>query len=91
MSSIATPAQLAAARSLLQLTQREVAGETGVSLSTLGKYEKGRTGIRANLLAKLQDFYTSRGILFVNRSLEGVYLERGPETGDARVEIRFKI
>ena len=87
----ATPAQLAAARAMLQVTQRHVAEETGLSLSTVRRYETGQSEMRADLLARLMTYYQTHGVLFVNRALEGVYLERGPEVEDARVEIRFKI
>ena len=87
----ATPAQLAAARAMLQVTQRHVAEETGLSLSTVRRYEIGQTDMRADLLARLMAYYQTHGVLFVNRNLEGVYLEHGPDVEDARVEIRFKI
>ncbi|MEM7428466.1 MAG: helix-turn-helix transcriptional regulator [Pseudomonadota bacterium] len=91
MSSICTPGQLAAARAMLHLTQAQVAEETGIAVSTLRKYETGTIDARADLLARVQGFYKARGVLFVNRSLEGVYLEHSPPTEDARVEIRFKL
>ena len=91
MSSICTPGQLAAARAMLHLTQAQVAEETGIAVSTLRKYETGTAAARADLLARVQDFYRTRGVLFVNRSLEGVYLEHEAGEEDARVEIRFKL
>ena len=87
----ATPAQLAAARAMLQVTQRHVADETGLSLSTVRRYETGTTDMRADLLARLMAYYQTHGVLFVNRTLEGVYLEHGTELEDARVEVCFKI
>lgn len=60
-----TPAQCRAARALLNWTHQDLASAAGVSVNTVGEFEKGaRNPIRTNLAA-IEDAMTSNGVVFV--------------------------
>ncbi len=61
------PERIKHARKEIGLTQREVAKETGIPLSTIAKYETGRLepdleklGILANYFCKPADYFIGR-------------------------------
>lgn len=67
-----TAAQMAAARTLLGLTQLEVADGAGVALSTVKRIEGAReeeggfANVRVTSLQRLLGFYEARGIEFTS-------------------------
>ena len=67
-----TAMQMAAARALLGLTQKEVAEGSGVALSTVKRVEgardadEGFANIRVSSLKRLLAFYEARGIEFTH-------------------------
>jgi hypothetical protein len=58
-----TPRQARAARSILALSVRNLAGESGVSDSSIRRIEDGAASL--DLRVKLQSYYERRGIRFV--------------------------
>ncbi|MFM1861754.1 MAG: hypothetical protein RLZ26_276 [Pseudomonadota bacterium] len=80
-----TAVQMAAARTLLGLTQQEVAEGSGVALSTVKRVEQARNAeegfanLRITSLKRLLAFYQSRGITFTFGAHSiGVSLEMTP-------------
>jgi transcriptional regulator with XRE-family HTH domain len=72
------PAQSRGARGLLDWTQRRLATEAGVSLSTVKDFEAGRRTPIGNNLAALQRALESAGVEFTNGGKPGVQLARQP-------------
>ncbi len=62
------PSRIKKARQDTGLTQREVAEETGIPLSTIAKYETGRLEPDLEKLGILADFYGKPADFFIGRS-----------------------
>lgn len=57
------PAQIRAARALLDWSAQELADKAGVSFSTLRRMEKSTENIQSNMIAKVRSILTENGIL----------------------------
>ena len=68
--SIPPPRLLAAARVLVGLSQRELATEAGLAVSSVGRYEAGLSGLRSGSLAAILKVLAKRGIRFVDPTYE---------------------
>ncbi|HYD70724.1 helix-turn-helix transcriptional regulator [Azospirillum sp.] len=80
-----TPAQCRAARGLVDMTQKQLAAASGVSLRTIAHFEKGeRAPIPANLRA-LRQALEAAGVIFIASDGEGagVRLTRTAEQAHA--------
>ena len=62
------PSRIKKARQDTGLTQREVAEETGIPMSTIAKYETGRLEPDLEKLGILADFYEKPADFFIGRS-----------------------
>ena len=60
-----TPRMIAAARILLDITQRVLASEADVSITALARYESGATQLRTGTLEALLAVLSRRGIRFI--------------------------
>lgn len=67
-----TPAQSRAARSFLNWSLIKAAGEAGIGVSTLQRFERGDSVLHVKVLA-LEKAYESAGIRFEGKT--GVHLE----------------
>lgn len=74
---------LAAARVLVGLSQRELATEAGLAVSSVGRYEAGLSGLRSASLAAILDVLRRHGVRFVDPTEEVeaglVLLRRTPD------------
>ncbi|MGY0793119.1 helix-turn-helix transcriptional regulator [Azospirillum argentinense] len=66
-----TPAQIRAARALLNMKQAELAEAAGVSLATLNNIERGVTDPRVSTLEAVQRALESVGVIFIPENGEG--------------------
>ena len=64
--SIPSPRLLAAARVLVGLSQRDLAGEAGLAVSSVGRYEAGLSTLRADSLAAILEVLRRRGVRFID-------------------------
>ena len=79
--SIPSPRLLAAARVLLGLTQRDLAAEAGLAVSSIGRFEAGLTGLHSASLAAILSVLRKRGVRFLDPTDEieaGLVLLRSP-------------
>ena len=80
--SLTDVAQLRAARSMVGLTQAELAEKSGVSLPTIKRLEigSGQLGVRLDTLQKLQRALEAAGVVFIaeNGGGAGVRLRKLP-------------
>ena len=74
------PWQFRAARAALDLTRNELADASGLSLVALSNAESDRFDSRGRTLAKLQAFYESRGIVFLDQNSGGPGIVRRPQS-----------
>jgi transcriptional regulator with XRE-family HTH domain len=60
--------QVEGARGLLHMSQKELAEQSGISFSTIRRIEENRKGThgQAEIVKKLEKFFTSKGIEFTN-------------------------
>ncbi len=58
------PDQARMARAALSLIAKDVAGDTGIGINTITRFERG-TDVRVSTMRRLQSFYESRGIEFI--------------------------
>ena len=79
---------LAAARVLVGLSQRDLATEAGLAVSSVGRYEAGLSGLRSDSLAAILGVLARRGVRFIDPTDEveaGLVLLRiapdAPEAG----------
>ena len=63
-----TPAQCRAARSLLDMTQSQLADASGLGLSTVVDFEKQRRSISPEAKVKLHDALLNAGIQFIDEN-----------------------
>ena len=61
-----TPSQCRAARELLGWKQSNLSDKAGVTLSTIGNFERGLRDLRSSSVVKLNKAFTSVGITFVD-------------------------
>ncbi|CAN2533046.1 hypothetical+protein [Methylocapsa aurea] len=66
-----SPAQCRAARALLDLTQPQLAGLSGLGLSTVYDFEKGRRVVSDDALAAIRAALEAAGVIFVDENGEG--------------------
>lgn len=71
-----SPAQVQAARALLQMTQTQLARAAGIGESTLNAFEGGKRTLHDSNMEKIKDALERRGIVFTNGDKPGVYLDR---------------
>ena len=64
--AIPPPRLLAAARVLVGLSQRDLATEAGLAVSSVGRYEAGLSGLRSDSLAAILKVLARRGIRFID-------------------------
>lgn len=62
------PTRIKEARKKTGFTQREVAKETGIPLSTIAKYETGKLEPDLEKLGTLADFYQKPADYFIGRA-----------------------
>ena len=67
--------QVAAARKLLRITQRELAAATGLTQQTINKFEAGGN-MRPETVEAVRDALVARGIIFTNGNAPGVQLRK---------------
>jgi predicted transcriptional regulator len=83
--SLTDIAQLRAARSMVGITQAELADKSGVSLPTIKRLEigSGQLGVRLDTLQKLQRALEAAGVEFIaeNGGGAGVRLAKGKAKG----------
>lgn len=60
-----TPLQARLARAALSLSLRDLAEATGLSRNTITRFELGQGTVHAANLARLQDVFEQRGVVFV--------------------------
>lgn len=66
-----TPAQIRAARSLLNMKQTDLAAAASVSLATLNNIERGVTDPRSSTLDSIQRALEAAGVIFIAENGEG--------------------
>ena len=64
--AIPPPRLLAAARVLVGLSQRDLAAEAGLAVSSVGRYEAGLSGLRSDSLAAILGVLARRGVRFID-------------------------
>lgn len=69
-----TPAHVRAARALLSITQVQLATISGVSPTTIRKFESGQLNPSEDTLLRLQISLEERGVRFLNSGSPGVRL-----------------
>jgi len=67
-----TPAQIRAARALLDWNQSELAEKAGLSLTALNNLERGRSDPKASTLNAVQKAIEAAGVAFTNGDEPGV-------------------
>jgi len=67
--------QVAAARKLLKITQRDLAVATGLTQATVTKFERGRN-VRPETVEAVREALLERGIEFTNGGAPGVRLRK---------------
>lgn len=70
-----TTAQIRGARGILNWSQADLSGRTGISATSIGSIENGQSTPRANTLHTIQKAFEDAGIEFIGR--EGVRLRTG--------------
>lgn len=60
-----TPAQCRAARALLNLSQRQVAEASGISLRSLQGFERSEHGLRGSAMAAVEGIFSRAGVDFI--------------------------
>lgn len=65
LSGVITPAQIRAARGLLNLTQADVARLTGLSTTGFNNIERGRADPKASTLSAIQRAFEEAGVEFI--------------------------
>jgi transcriptional regulator with XRE-family HTH domain len=70
-----SPAQLRAARALLEWTRADLAEKSGVSLMTIQTFEQGTSDPRLSTLIALRSAVAKAGVIFLD---EDVAREHGP-------------
>ncbi|WP_421937622.1 helix-turn-helix domain-containing protein [Phenylobacterium sp.] len=73
-----TPLQARLARAALSLSLRDLAAVTGLSRNTITRFELGQGAVHAANLARLQDVFEQRGVVFLPAD----------EVGEATVRLR---
>ena len=73
-----TPLQARLARAVLGLSLRDLGAATGLAPNTITRLELGRGGVHAANLARLQDVFEQRGVVFLPAD----------EVGEATVRLR---
>lgn len=73
-----TPLQARLARAALGLSLRDLGAATGLAPNTITRLELGRGGVHAANLARLQDVFEQRGVVFLPAD----------EVGEATVRLR---
>jgi DNA-binding XRE family transcriptional regulator len=74
-----TTAQIRGARGILNWSQSDLAGRTGISATSIGSIENGQSTPRANTVATIQKAFENAGIEFIGR--DGIKVR----SGDVRV------
>lgn len=69
-SILPPPRLLAAARVLVGLSQRELAAEAGLAVSSVGRYEAGLSTMRADSLGSILAVLRKRGVRFLEETGE---------------------
>jgi DNA-binding transcriptional regulator YiaG len=72
-----TPAQCRAARSLLDITQPQLAAAACLGLSTVVDFERSRRAVSNAAIAALRATLESSGVEFTNGEEPGVKLRKG--------------
>lgn len=67
--------QVAAARKLLRITQRDLAAATGLTQQTINKFEAGGN-MRPETVEAVREALLARGIVFTNGGSPGVQLRK---------------
>ena len=70
-----SPAQIKAARALLEWTQADLAGRSELSKTALVNIEGGKSDPRASTLARIERVLEEAGIEFTNGDAPGVRLK----------------
>lgn len=73
--------QVAAARKLLRITQRDLAAATGLTQQTINKFEAGGN-MRPETVEAVREALLARGIVFTNGGAPGVQLRKPESDGD---------
>jgi transcriptional regulator with XRE-family HTH domain len=66
-----TPAQLRAARSLLQWTREDLAGHSGVFANTIKNFENGSSDPKRSTLLKWRRALEKAGVSFIEKDKDG--------------------
>lgn len=72
--------QVAAARRLLRITQRDLAAATGLTQKTINKFESGGN-VRPETVEAIREVLVKRGIMFTNGGEPGVKLRKTETEG----------
>ncbi|MCJ2106018.1 helix-turn-helix transcriptional regulator [Methylobacterium sp. E-041] len=76
-----TPAQCRAARALLELSQKQLAEISGVSLRTVQGFEAGERSLQSLAMSALEGVFAGRGIVMIADSKwTGVKVEQDPRS-----------
>ena len=60
------PNQCRAARELLGWKQSDLSDKIGLTLSTIGNFERGKRDLRLDSMRKLNEAFTKAGIIFID-------------------------
>lgn len=71
-----TPAQIRAARALVDMTQADLAARAGISKTGLNNIERGVSDPKASTLAAIQRVLEEAGVRFIEEGGPGVQLRQ---------------
>jgi len=79
------PSLVTAARILVKLSQSELAAQAGIGIATLGRYERGETNPRVDILDAILRALSAHGVYFIgetDRIAFGVLVLKQPVRGE---------